>query len=258
MQKITGTEAYTLDKGSTWYVNYFEHPTQLGSMYILDKRIIFTYDIKENRVANPAISYDYGESFTHTIGCSPVSDILMLPGVDDSCYCYGEVSQVDREHNLLTLCWYMDSLSIHSNYDVKAIYTVDVDMDTFDIIEEEDLSGLAEFAEAYADTEYVFPDSSTELLDPETVKDHFEREYALSTPEQVIWEIELGINEIYARNGADFSRTDYEEYFKATNWYSPVADKSREEIDFNQIERTNLDLLESLKIHYCSKKEDTE
>ena len=28
MQKITGTEAYTLDKGSTWYVNYFEHPTQ--------------------------------------------------------------------------------------------------------------------------------------------------------------------------------------------------------------------------------------
>ena len=258
MQKITGTEAYTLDKGSTWYVNHFEHPTQFGSMYILDKRIIFTYDIKENRVAVPAISYDYGESFTHTIDCSPVSDILMLPGVDNSCYCYGEVSQVDREHNLLTLCWYMDSLSIHSNYDVKAVYTVDVDMDTFEIIEEEDLSGLAEFAEAYADTEYVFPDSSTELLDPETVKDYFEREYALSTPEQVIWEIELGINEIYARNGADFSGTDYEEYFKATNWYSPVADKSREEIVFNQIERSNIDLLESLKIHYCSKKEDTE
>ena len=258
MQKITGTEAYTLDKGSTWYVNHFEHPTQFGSMYILDKRIIFTYDIKENRVAVPAISYDYGESFTHTIDCSPVLDILMLPGVDNSCYCYGEVSHVDREHNLLTVHWYMDSLSIYSNYDTKAVYAMDVNMDTFDIIKEEDLSGLAKFATAYAETGFVFPDSSTDFLDPDMVKKHFEREYEFSTPEQVIWEIEIGINEIYARNGVDFSGTDYEKYFKATNWYNPVVDKSSEEIELNKIERSNLDLLEYLKVRYCSKSEDRE
>lgn len=258
MQKITGTEAYTLDKGSTWYVNHFEHPTQFGSMYILDKRIIFTYDIKENRVAVPAISYDYGESFTHTIDCSPVLDILMLPGVDNSCYYYGEVSHVDREHNLLTVHWYMDSLSIYSNYDTKAVYAMDVNMDTFDIIKEEDLSGLAKFATAYAETGFVFPDSSTDFLDPDMVKKHFEREYEFSTPEQVIWEIEIGINEIYARNGVDFSGTDYEKYFKATNWYNPVVDKSSEEIELNKIERSNLDLLEYLKVRYCSKSEDRE
>ena len=256
MQKITGTEAYTLDKGSTWYVNYFEHPTQFGSMYILDKRIIFTYDIKENRIAVPAISYDYGESFTHAIGCSLISDILTLPGVDNSCYCYGEVSHVDREHNLLTVHWYMDSISIYSNYDTKAVYTMDVNMDTFDIIKEEDLSGLAKFAVAYAETGFVFPDSSTDLLNPDVVKKHLEREYELSTPEQVIWEIELGINEIYARNGVDFSGTDYEKHFKATNWYKPVAGKNIEEIDLNQVERSNLDFLEALKKHYHSGAKD--
>lgn len=256
MQKITGTEAYTLDKGSTWYVNYFEHPTQFGSMYILDKRIIFTYDIKENRIAVPAISYDYGESFTHVISCSPVSDILMLPGVDNSCYCYGEVSHVDREHNLLTVHWYMDSISIYSNYDIQTVYAMDVNMDTFDIIKEEDLSGLAKFAASFAETGFVFPDSSTDLLDSEVVNDHFEREYELSTSEQVIWEIEIGINEIYARNGVDFSGTDYEKHFKATNWYKPVAGKNIEEIDLNQVERSNLDCLEALKKHYHSGAKD--
>ena len=258
MQKITGTEAYTLDNGSTWYVNHFEHPTQFGSMYILDKRIIFTYDIKENRIAVPAISYDYGESFTHAIGCSLISDILTLPGVDNSCYCYGEVSHVDREHNLLTVHWYMDSISIYSNYDIQTVYTMDVNMDTFDIIKEEDLSGLAKFAATFAETGFVFPDSSTDLLDSEVVNDHFEREYELSTSEQVIWEIEIGINEIYARNDVDFSGTDYEKYFKTKTWYNPVADKSSEEIELNQIERSNLDLLESLMILYRSKAADTE
>ena len=258
MQKITGTEAYTLDKGSTWYVNHFEHPTQFGSMYILDKRIIFTYDIKENRVAVPAISYDYGESFTHAIGCSLISDILTLPGVDNSCYCYGEVSHVDREHNLLTVHWYMDSISIYSNYDTKAVYTMDVNMDTFDIIKEEDLSGLAKFATAYAETGFVFPDSSTDLLDPDTVQDRFEKEYEISTSEQVIWEIELGINEIYARKGVDFSGTDYDNYFKGTNWYNPVANKSPGTIHLNQIEQSNLDLLEALKVQYRSKAAGTE
>jgi len=256
MQQITGTEAYTLDKGSTWYVNYFEHPTQFGSMYILNKRIVFTDDIKVNKVAAPAISYDYGESFTHVISCSPVSDILMLPGVDNSCYCYREVSHVDREHNLLTVHWYMDSISIYSNYDTKAVYAMDVNMDTFDIIKEEDLSGLAKYAAAYAETGFVFPDSSTDLLDPDVVKKHLESEYELSTPEQVVWEIELGINEIYARNGVDFSGTDYEKYFKERNWYNPVAGKNLEEIDLNQVERPNLDFLEALKKHYRSGAKD--
>lgn len=227
-------------------------------MYILDKRIIFTYDIKENRIAIPAISYDYGESFTHAIGCSLISDILSLPGVDNCCYCYGEVSHVDREHNLLTVHWYIDSISIYSNYDTQTVYTMDVNMDTFDIIKEEDLSGLAKFAATFAETGFVFPDSSTDLLDPEVVNDHFEREYELSTSEQVIWEIEIGINEIYARNGVDFYGTDYEKYFKTKTWYNPVADKSSEEIELNQIERSNLDLLESLMILYRSKAADTE
>lgn len=252
MQKITGTEAYTLDKGSTWYVNHFEHPTQFGSMYILDKRIIFTYDIKENRVAVPAISYDYGESFTHTIDCSPVSDILMLPGVDNSCYCYGEVSRVDREHNILTVHWYMDILSIYNNYDTKAVYVMDVNMDTFDIIKEEDLSGLAKFAASFAETGFVFPDSSTNLLDPGAVHEHFEKEYEISVSEQVIWEIELAINEIYARNGVDFSGTDYEKYFKETNWYNPVAGKNLEKSDLNEVEQSNLDFLKALNRHYRS------
>ena len=153
---------------------------------------------------------------------------------------------------------YMDSLSIYSNYDTKAVYAMDVNMDTFDIIKEEDLSGLAKFATAYAETGFVFPDSSTDFLDPDMVKKHFEREYEFSTPEQVIWEIEIGINEIYARNGVDFSGTDYEKYFKATNWYNPVVDKSSEEIELNKIERSNLDLLEYLKVRYCSKSEDRE
>lgn len=58
-------------------------------------------------------------------------------------------------------------------------------------------------------------------------------------------EIQLMINEIYARHGRTFSSEKYSEYFSSQDWYQPVSDKADEEIvkEFNEYERANIELL---------------
>lgn len=58
-------------------------------------------------------------------------------------------------------------------------------------------------------------------------------------------EIQLIINEIYARHGREFQSQDNIDYFSAQDWYKPVSGKSDEEIvsEFNDYERANVELL---------------
>lgn len=58
-------------------------------------------------------------------------------------------------------------------------------------------------------------------------------------------EIQLIINEIYARHGREFQSQDNIDYFSAQDWYEPVSGKSDEEIvsEFNEYEKANVELL---------------
>lgn len=58
-------------------------------------------------------------------------------------------------------------------------------------------------------------------------------------------EIQLIINEIYARHGREFHTQEKIDYFSAQDWYNPISGKTDEEIvaEFNEFEKANVELL---------------
>lgn len=58
-------------------------------------------------------------------------------------------------------------------------------------------------------------------------------------------EIQMIINEIYARHGREFHTQENRDYFSAQDWYNPISGKTDEEIvaEFNKFEKANVELL---------------
>lgn len=82
-------------------------------------------------------------------------------------------------------------------------------------------------------TAYLMPDSAERYLEASDI-DSYSHD-----------EIQLIINEIYARHGREFQSQDNIDYFSAQDWYEPVSGKSDEEIvsEFNEYEKANVELL---------------
>lgn len=82
-------------------------------------------------------------------------------------------------------------------------------------------------------TGYILPDSSERYLKAYEIENCTHDE------------IQLMINEIYARHGREFHSQDNIDYFNALDWYVPVSGKTDEEIvkEFNVYEKANVDLL---------------
>lgn len=80
---------------------------------------------------------------------------------------------------------------------------------------------------------YILPDSADRYLNAEEII-HYSKD-----------EIQLIINEIYARHGREFHSQDNIEYFSGLDWYKPVSGKTDEDIvkEFNSYEKANVDLL---------------
>lgn len=80
---------------------------------------------------------------------------------------------------------------------------------------------------------YLLPDSAERYLEASDIEGYSHDE------------IQLRINELYARHGRVFKLQENIDYFNAQDWYEPVPGKSDEEIvnEFNAYERANLDLL---------------
>lgn len=80
---------------------------------------------------------------------------------------------------------------------------------------------------------YILPNSSTENLNKSQVK-------ALSNNE-----LNLAINEVYARNGRIFSTASIAEYFNSQSWYQPKysAAEFDKNVNLNEYEQYNLKLL---------------
>lgn len=89
---------------------------------------------------------------------------------------------------------------------------------------------------AESDTEsavYLMPDSAERYLEVSDI-DGYSHD-----------EIQMIINEIYARHGRAFQTQDNSDYFSAQDWYKPVSGKSDEAIvsEFNEYEKANVELL---------------
>ena len=94
-----------------------------------------------------------------------------------------------------------------------------------------------------ADTsEFIIPNSDSRYLTENDIAD-------LSAEQ-----IQLAINEIYARHGRAFHSEKNLRYFSNCSWYNPDESKSDEEIEkeFNSIENSNLNLL----VQILNKEED--
>lgn len=80
---------------------------------------------------------------------------------------------------------------------------------------------------------YLLPDSAERYLEASDIEGYSHDE------------IQLIINEMYARHGRVFNLQENIDYFSAQDWYEPVPGKSDEEIvnEFNAYEKANLDLL---------------
>lgn len=80
---------------------------------------------------------------------------------------------------------------------------------------------------------YLMPDSAERYLEASEIEGYSHNE------------IQMIINEIYARHGREFHTQEDIDYFSAQDWYEPVVGKSDEEIynEFNAYEKENVELL---------------
>lgn len=87
--------------------------------------------------------------------------------------------------------------------------------------------------EVTASAAYLMPHSADRYLEPSDIQGYSSDE------------IQLMINEIYARHGREFHSQEYVDYFSAKDWYDPVPGKSDEAIvsEFNEFEKANVRLL---------------
>lgn len=92
---------------------------------------------------------------------------------------------------------------------------------------------------AAASGDYIFPQSSSAYLTSAEVS-------ALS-----IYDMYLARNEIYARHGRIFNNEDLRQYFSTKSWYTPTyqpADfDARQESIFNDFEKENVRLIQSIE-----------
>ena len=86
-------------------------------------------------------------------------------------------------------------------------------------------------------TEYLLPDVANRYLEETEVTS-----FSLD-------QIQLAINEIFARHGRCFKTAEIDSYFRSKSWYQPDASKTDEQIvaEFNEYEKANEELLEKVR-----------
>lgn len=87
--------------------------------------------------------------------------------------------------------------------------------------------------EATTSALYLMPDSADRYLEVSDIEGYSRDE------------IQMIINEIYAKHGREFHTQENIDHFSAQDWYEPVVGKSDEEIanEFNAYEKANVELL---------------
>lgn len=127
-----------------------------------------------------------------------------------------------------TISEYMNAQQAQVSSDTVEAKTVSAEN-----VQDTDSDDEAVSEENAASSAYLMPDSAERYLDASDIEGYSRDE------------IQLIINEIYARHGREFSIQENIDYFSAQDWYEPIAGKSDEEInnEFNAYEKANIELL---------------
>lgn len=136
-------------------------------------------------------------------------------------------SHVSSEEQAITD--YMNAQQAQVVTDTAEAEAVSVD-DVQDAASDDEETGSEEESTKAA---YLMPDSADRYLDASDIAGYSHDE------------IQLIINEIYARHGREFKTQENIDYFNAQDWYEPVSGKSDEVIvsEFNEFEKANVELL---------------
>ena len=122
-----------------------------------------------------------------------------------------------------------------TNYMNEQVLSDTMEDDTFTAEEVQDIDSDNEATseENAAMPAYLMPDSADRYLEVSDIEGYSSDE------------IQMIINEMYARHGREFKIQENIDYFSAQDWYEPVAGKSDEEIanEFNAYEKANVELL---------------
>lgn len=86
-------------------------------------------------------------------------------------------------------------------------------------------------------SEYLLPEVTSRFLNQSEVES-----FSLD-------QLQLAINEIFARHGRCFKTAEIDSYFRSKSWYQPDASKTDEQIvaEFNEYEKANEELLEKVR-----------
>lgn len=241
MCQVYGGEVYSLDGGDVWRIREFHKTAGVGDMYFLDGTFLEIEGIGTVETAGPYVSHDYGETY-EAINCSEAEKIAALPGIGE--LIYAEAQFIDKTDETVSFDWYTVGSEI-------PFYSMEISYNTGEILNETDIYGLGEGAKEYAESGYIFEDSSQAYLNQEEVERRYFYETMITQdPASTVQEIRYAINEIYARKNYDFTGTDYERYFQDKNWYSPVTGKTVQEEELNRYEKANIDFLADLEKQY--------
>ncbi len=137
-------------------------------------------------------------------------------------------SHISSEEQAITD--YMNAQQEHATSDTVKAETISVVGNQTKDPDDAETSSSADSAVSAA---YLMPDSADRYLEASDIEGYSRDE------------IQLIINEIYARHGREFHTYENVEYFSAQDWYEPVSGKSDEEIvsEFNAFEKANVELL---------------
>ena len=120
---------------------------------------------------------------------------------------------------------------IQEYFDEKSWYTGTVEPEEFDenILNEYEKNNIELLK---VEPEYIFSDSDTRFLTEKDIERMSDEE------------IQLAINEIYARRGRKFDMAEYQEYFSQKSWYNgTIEPEDFDEAILNEYEKSNIEFL---------------
>lgn len=238
MSQYWYNEIYSVDSGTTWEEPVLLHGTSSRTdIYFVNDIMIMADGIGMFKIPNIKYKSDWTEEFK-TIEINEITQIAELPvmsnGLIDVSF-----SDPDPEKNQITMQWY-PLYEDTSDY----LYKMTLNLTSLEKISEDDRYGLQKMAKYYAETGFIYPDSSQEYLNEiELNAKYLKLMKVLKEPDGIKRELRCAINEIYARKGYDFADTDHEDYFAEKDWYKPIFGKQISEEELNVYEKANIDLL---------------
>lgn len=237
----------SLDAGSSWQVSdeyIWSSNTKWKQCNVAVKEgysLVFVDDYAETLTV-----YAYKDNGNEFIGACTNEEVPHYTGLITPDNIKYEISGSTTDEMVV----YVDMYSKLADSDAGAFESVTLFLVDGSIVERNTVSAYADFMDDYDWTEKYFYDADYRLLDKALLKQIFGEAERVVGKAEVRNMLRLGINEIYAAKGYDFTNTKYASYFNNRCWYKPVAGKTISEGQLNAYEKYNIDLLVEVENEY--------